>query len=112
MNVPIGAAIEGSIKVLADSAAFHVRVTPASRQNRVDGWKRAADGSMHLAVRVTAPPERGEANTALVELLADLFDLPKSRVSIASGYGARLKKVIVIDDGVRVKARLLCLGDA
>ena len=111
MSVPIEGQIEESIKVLPDSAAFHVRLTPASRENRVDGWKLAADGSMHLAVRVTAPPERGEANTALVELLADLFDLPKWRVSIASGFGARLKKVIVIDDGARVKARLLRLGE-
>jgi uncharacterized protein YggU (UPF0235/DUF167 family) len=48
-----------------------------------DGWK----------VRVTAPPEDGRANEAVLDLLAQRLDLPRRSLSIVSGHTAREKVV-------------------
>jgi uncharacterized protein YggU (UPF0235/DUF167 family) len=46
-------------------------------------------------VRVTAPPERGKANEAVVRLVAATLGLPRAAVTIVSGHGAREKTVEV-----------------
>lgn len=48
------------------------------------------DGST-LFVGVDAPPVDGKANKRLIELIAKLFDLPKSSIQIAQGHTARYK---------------------
>ena len=50
-----------------------------------DGWK----------ARVAAPPERGRANDALVELLAGALDMPRSSIRVISGLTAKAKVVEV-----------------
>jgi uncharacterized protein YggU (UPF0235/DUF167 family) len=44
-------------------------------------------------VRVAAPPERGKANDAVLALLAEALDVPRSSLSIVSGEGSRDKVV-------------------
>jgi hypothetical protein len=46
-----------------------------------------------LRVRLAAPPVDGRANAALVELLADTFGVPRSRVTIEHGLAGRDKRV-------------------
>jgi hypothetical protein len=53
-------------------------------------------------VQVTAAPEKGKANAAVVEVLAEALDLPKSALRITSGETSPLKTVEVDAD-----ARLL-----
>ena len=48
-----------------------------------DAWK----------VRVAAAPERGRANDAVLELLADTLDVPRASVALVSGAGSRNKIV-------------------
>jgi uncharacterized protein (TIGR00251 family) len=48
-----------------------------------------------LKVRITAPPEKGKANEAVVELLAKTLKVPKSSVEIVSGHTGRIKKVFI-----------------
>jgi uncharacterized protein len=62
-----------------------------------DGWR----------ARVAAPPERGRANAALVELLADALDVPLARVRVVGGHKAR-RKIVEIDglDAETVAERL------
>jgi uncharacterized protein YggU (UPF0235/DUF167 family) len=45
---------------------------------------------------VAAAPERGKANAALVELLADALRVPQARVSVVGGQTAR-RKIVEID---------------
>jgi uncharacterized protein YggU (UPF0235/DUF167 family) len=47
-------------------------------------------------VKVAAPPEKRKANEAVIEILADYFDVPKSRVSIAGGKTARVKIIDIV----------------
>jgi uncharacterized protein len=57
---------------------------------------------------VAAPPERGRANAALVELLAELLGVPRSHVRVVGGHGSR-RKLVEIDglDAETVAERLL-----
>jgi uncharacterized protein (TIGR00251 family) len=50
-------------------------------------------GADRIMLRLTAPPVEGAANAACCALLADLLDLPKSRVTILRGETARRKLV-------------------
>jgi uncharacterized protein (TIGR00251 family) len=52
-----------------------------------------ADGT--IQIRIAAPPVDGAANAALLRFLADILDLPRSRVAIASGTSSRRKRISV-----------------
>ena len=47
-----------------------VRLTPRSDREAIDGITQLADGKAVLQVRVRAPPSEGQANAALVRLIA------------------------------------------
>jgi uncharacterized protein YggU (UPF0235/DUF167 family) len=67
-----------------------------------DAWK----------VRVTAAPEGGKANDAVVRLLADALELPRRDVEIVSGHGGKDK--IVELAGIapeQIDERLASAGD-
>ena len=70
---------------------FYVRLTPRGGTDRVDGV--GPDGE--LRCRVRAVPAAGEANEALVRLLASECGSPRSNVAIESGWTARRKRVRV-----------------
>lgn len=52
-----------------------------------------------LEARVMAPPENGQANQALVALVAEHFDVPAKKVTIKTGHTSRRKTIRVL--GVR-----------
>jgi uncharacterized protein (TIGR00251 family) len=70
-----------------------VRLTPRAGRDAIDGWALDGDGRPYLKVRVTAPPVEGEANQALVALLAKTLRRPRSAVTVVSGPTARLKRI-------------------
>jgi uncharacterized protein (TIGR00251 family) len=67
---------------------FQVRVTPRARQNKV---QRQSDGS--LKVYVTAPPEDGRANEAVVEAIAEWLGVKRRQIQIVTGTTSRHKVV-------------------
>ncbi len=71
---------------------IRVKVIPRARTNQISGVMD--DGS--LKVRLTAPPVDGKANQALIDMLADTLDLPKSNISILSGSHSRNKTVGIV----------------
>jgi len=64
----------------------HVRVQPRARQNEVVEQVGGV-----LRVRVTAAPEGGEANRAVIALLAEVFGVAPSRVELVRGATSRDK---------------------
>ena len=81
-----------------------VRVTPKSSLNQVTGLHAEADGAVSLAVKVTAPPDKGKANKAVVALLAKWAGLPKSALSIAAGETDRHKTILVTGNAAGLEA--------
>jgi uncharacterized protein YggU (UPF0235/DUF167 family) len=53
-----------------------------------------------LKLEVQAAPERGKANVAVVAMLAEVFDVPRSSVSVVSGSTSRDKVVEVVGRSV------------
>ena len=81
---------------------MRVRVLPRAGRNAVS---LTPDGA--IRVHVTAPPEGGKANAAVVELLAKRLGVGKTRVRIAAGDRARDKTIVV--DGLSESQALAAL---
>ena len=75
-----------------------IRLTTKASRDRVTGILAEADGGTRIKVSVTAVPENGKANGALVKLLARQWKLPKSHISIIRGLTGRRKTVLVSGD--------------
>ena len=69
---------------------FNVRVTPRAKQNKV------VENDGVLRVYTTTVPEKGRANDAVIELISDYLDVPKSRIKILKGLTGR-DKLVTID---------------
>lgn len=85
-----------------------VRLTPRGGRDRIDGWARDDAGRVYLKVRVSAPPVDGQANAALVRLIAQVLKRPAGAVRIAAGETARIKQVEI--DGVDAAALAAAFG--
>ena len=72
-------------------ARLSVRLTPNGGRDAVDGLETGPAGEYLLRARVSAPPEGGKANKALVALLAKALKVPKTSIEIVSGETARTK---------------------
>ena len=57
-----------------------------------------AEGKRAVRASVTAPPEDGRANEALLQLLARTWRLPRRDLSIVGGAASRYKTVRVAGD--------------
>ena len=71
---------------------IRVVVQPRASRNEILGLRGEV-----LQVKVTAPPEGGKANEALVELLARALKVAKSRVRVIRGHTSRDKWVAMED---------------
>jgi hypothetical protein len=83
-----------------------IRLVPQASANRIMGTVSEGDGGVALKVSVTAAPERGKANAALVALLAREWRLPKSALTIAADAGLRRKTVRIDGDSATLLAGL------
>ncbi len=72
-----------------------VRLTPKASRNAVQGWAQDAAGNRFLKVSVTAVPEKGKANKALIALLAKEWDIPKKSIEIIRGETDRNKTLML-----------------
>ena len=77
-------------------ARLPVRLTPGASVDRIDGWDVDAEGRPVLKVRVRARPIEGEANEALVKLLARALGVAKSAVSVQRGGQSRTKILEIV----------------
>jgi len=76
------------IQESAKGISFAVKVHPRARKNAITGVIGDA-----LKLSITAAPVEGKANQAVIEFFADLFAIPRSSVTIASGETSRNKVV-------------------
>jgi uncharacterized protein len=79
-----------SLSETAAGVSFAVRVQPRARKSTVTGVHDNA-----LKIALSTPPLEGRANAALIELLADLLHVSRSRISILTGDQSRRKVVRV-----------------
>ena len=85
-------------------AALAIRVTTRARRNEI--VEVLSDGT--VKIRLTAPPVEGKANKELIAFLAQVLEVPKSRLEIVAGETGRDKLVSVLDmDAETVHKRVL-----
>ena len=96
MSSPLALAPEG-LRVF-------VRLQPKARRERIEGIVAEPDGRVALKVAVTAPPEDGKANAALVALLGKSWRLPKSAIAIVGGLSDRRKTLLLRGDPASLHA--------
>ena len=77
-----------ALRETGKGVSFAVKVQPRARKNAITGVVGDA-----LKLSLTAPPVEGKANQALIEFLAEVFEIPRSSITIASGESSRLKTV-------------------
>jgi uncharacterized protein (TIGR00251 family) len=99
-------AIGSPWQVLADGLALTVRLTPKGGRDAIDGIEQMADGRSVLKVRVRAAPSEGEANAALVRLLAKSLGVAPRQVSLEAGATARIKRLRIAGAGAALAAAL------
>ncbi len=96
----------GSYRKVRDGMLVDVRVTPKSASTKLAGLHTAADGAVSLAVKVTAAPDKGKANAAVIAVLAEASGQPKSTLSLASGETGRRKTVHISGNPDALAAKL------
>ena len=80
------------INKFAHHMIIQIKVTTKASQNEVIQRK-----SRLFHIRTTAVPEKGKANKAVINLLSEFLNIPKSRITIKSGLG-KINKIIEIED--------------
>ena len=89
-----------------DGLLLTVRLTPKGGRDSIDGIETLSDGRAALKARVRALPEDGEANAALVKLIAKTVGVSASRVSLQSGHTSRLKVLKIESNGAEIAAMI------
>lgn len=90
----------------ADGVVIAVRLTPRGGRDAIEGIAQLADGRSVLKVRVRAAASEGEANAALVKLIARTLGVAACDVSLIAGASARLKRVKIKGAGALLAATL------
>lgn len=81
-----------------DHARLSVRLTPSGGRDCFEGVEESADGTAWLKARVSAPPEDGKANKALIVMLAKGLGRPKSSIGFLSGQTGRKKILRIVGE--------------
>ena len=92
--------------VVAGGLALTVRLTPRGGRDAIDGFERRADGQCVLKARVRAAASEGEANAALIALIAHSAGVPPRDVALVSGATARIKRLTIAGHGPTLAAAL------
>jgi uncharacterized protein len=87
-------------------AVLAVRLTPKGGRDAIDGVDVLADGRAVLTARVRALPADGEANEALIRLIAEAVGVPSRDVTLVAGATSRLKRLAISGHGPTLIAAL------
>lgn len=82
-------------------AQLQLKVVPGASRDEITGWLGEA-----LKVKVSAPPEKGKANRAVLKLLAKLLGVSKSSITIVSGETSQQKVLEIELDTNALRKRL------
>ncbi len=84
-----------------NGVTIELRVQPRARRTALE---TAGEG---LKASVTAPPEDGKANDAVIALLSEEWRLPKSAFAVIKGAAARNKTVSVKGEPAALAMRIV-----
>jgi uncharacterized protein (TIGR00251 family) len=92
--------------VTADGVVLTVRLTPKGGRDSIDGIEATADGKSVLKVRVRAAPSEGDANDALIRLIAKALGVAPRAVILTTGHTSRLKRLKIAGPAIALAEAL------
>jgi len=95
-----------------DGLLLTVRLTPKGGRDAIDGVEQMADGRSVLKARVRAAASDGEANDALIRLVAASLAVAPRQVNLVAGATARLKRLKISGQGAALAAALAHIVEA
>jgi len=98
--------------IAADGLVVTVRLTPKGGRDSIEGIVHLSDGSTVLKARVSAAPTDGEANTALIRLLATTLRIAARDITLVGGATSRIKRLLIEGDTRAFVAALERIGEA
>ena len=98
--------MEPALSIVKGAVRLRLRVKPGASRLSVLGRTHLAEDQEAVALAVSAPPEGGKANDAIVALLAKAWRVPKSRIAIVAGATARTKVIEIAGDAADLSAAL------
>ena len=84
-----------AMEQIAEGVKIHVKVTPKAKNNAIENLSPNQNLADEIRIRVTAPPEKGQANKAVIELLSKNLNIGKSSVILLSGDTSRNKTFLL-----------------
>lgn len=69
---------------------LEIHVQPGAKRNEIVGFREGV-----LYAKVTALPQKGQANRAFLEFMAQILGIPKSVITIIRGQSSRSKVIAV-----------------
>ena len=90
----------------ADGLVVTVRLTPRGGRDLIEGVETRGDGLCVVKARVRAAATEGEANDALMRLLARAAGVAPSAVRLVGGATSRIKRLHVGGDSGAIAAAL------
>lgn len=79
-----------SLRETEEGVILLVKVLPKSRQDLIVGWE-----NQRLKIKVRSPPERGEANKAVIRLISKSLEIPQNQVILLKGATSRQKIFLI-----------------
>jgi len=92
--------------VTAKGISLTIRLTPKGGRDAIDGIAVLTDGRPILKLRVRAAASEGDANAALIQLIAAAMRVPLRDVSLKAGATGRIKRLVISGDGPTLIAAL------
>lgn len=90
----------------AGGVVLTIRLTPKGGRDSIDGVDVLADGRCVLKTRVRAPASEGQANAALIQLIARALGVAPRAVTMVAGDTARIKRLQIAGEGRALAAAL------
>jgi uncharacterized protein YggU (UPF0235/DUF167 family) len=95
-----------------DGLIVTVRLTPRGGRDLIEGVEALADGRCVLKARVRAAATEGEANDALMRLVARAVGVAPRAVSLTAGATARIKRLHIAGEAGTIAAALAHAAEA
>ncbi len=67
-----------------------VTVVPKAAKEEIVGWHGG-----RLKIKVSAPPEKGQANAAVIRVLSKTLSIPQNRIILIRGASSRQKEFLL-----------------
>jgi hypothetical protein len=83
--------VTSALRQTASGLYLDIRATPKAGRDEITGLVNSADGQTRMSVRVTAVPDKGKANAAIIAIMAKRMRVAKSTFRQTAGETDRNK---------------------